>query len=281
VKRQLFIIAAVVFAITSVVITFGFKPSQEVLINNTIDTLTIKTVQKMKVQIWSDIMCPFCYIGKRKLEKALSEFKNAPQIEIEWKSYQLNPDMKYMPGVSAYDYLAKVKGQSREWSVKMHEYVVEMAKGEGLQYDFDKAVMANSFNAHRLIQMAKQKGLGDAAEERLFKAYFMEGINMEDADSLIKIGKDIGLSETELKSMLQSDAYKAEVKKDIEEANKVGVTGVPFFVFNNKYALSGAQDNKVFLDVLTKSYDEFLKQNPGAGLKTINGKVCTPEGECK
>lgn len=278
--RKYIIIVVVASFMALAVASLAFRPGKAKL-DNKANSLTLKINQKMKVQIWSDIMCPFCYIGKRKLEKALGEFKNAAQIEIEWKSYQLNPDMKYMPGVSAYDYLAKVKGQTREWSVKMHEYVVEMAKGEGLQYDFDKAVMANSFNAHRLIQLAKQKGLGDAAEERLFKAYFMEGINMEDNASLIKIGKDIGLDETEVKSMLESEAFKAEVRKDIEEANKVGVTGVPFFVFNNKYAVSGAQDSKVFLDVLNKSFDEYQKQQPGKELKTIDGKICTPEGECK
>lgn len=278
--RKYIIIVVVASFMALAVAYLAFRPGKAKL-DNKANSLTLKINQKMKVQIWSDIMCPFCYIGKRKLEKALGEFKNAAQIEIEWKSYQLNPDMKYMPGVSAYDYLAKVKGQTREWSVKMHEYVVEMAKGEGLQYDFDKAVMANSFNAHRLIQLAKQKGLGDAAEERLFKAYFMEGINMEDNASLIKIGKDIGLDETEVKSMLESEAFKAEVRKDIEEANKVGVTGVPFFVFNNKYAVSGAQDSKVFLDVLNKSFDEYQKQQPGKELKTIDGKICTPEGECK
>lgn len=278
--RKYIIIVVVASFMALAVASLAFRPGKAKL-DNKANSLTLKINQKMKVQIWSDIMCPFCYIGKRKLEKALGEFKNAAQIEIEWKSYQLNPDMKYMPGVSAYDYLAKIKGQTREWSVKMHEYVVEMAKGEGLQYDFDKAVMANSFNAHRLIQLAKQKGLGDAAEERLFKAYFMEGINMEDNASLIKIGKEIGLDETEVKSMLESEAFKAEVRKDIEEANKVGVTGVPFFVFNNKYAVSGAQDSKVFLDVLNKSFDEYQKQHPGKELKTIDGKICTPEGECK
>ena len=278
--RKYIIIVVVASFMALAVAYLAFRPGKAKL-DNKANSLTLKINQKMKVQIWSDIMCPFCYIGKRKLEKALGEFKNEAQIEIEWKSYQLNPDMKYMPGVSAYDYLAKVKGQTREWSVKMHEYVVEMAKGEGLQYDFDKAVMANSFNAHRLIQLAKQKGLGDAAEERLFKAYFMEGINMEDNASLIKIGKYIGLDETEVKSMLESEAFKAEVRKDIEEANKVGVTGVPFFVFNNKYAVSGAQDSKVFLDVLNKSFDEYQKQQPGKELKTIDGKICTPEGECK
>lgn len=240
----------------------------------------IKTA-KMKIQIWSDIMCPFCYIGKRKLENALNQFKHKEEIEIEWKSYQLNPDLKYQPGVNAYDYLAKVKGQTREWSVKMHEYVTDMATEVGLHYDFNKSVIANSFNAHRLIQMAKQIGLGDAAEERLFKAYFCEGANMEDEVSLVSLGKEIGLNENEVKQMLASDAYKKDVEKDIEEAYKIGVKGVPFFVVNNKYAVSGAQDTKVFLDVLNKSFEEFQRENTKQTVKVVDGKVCTPEGLCK
>lgn len=277
--RKLIYTLAVVLVLITGALSFIDKPNSTTSNNQS----TIKTLkkEKMKIKIWSDIMCPFCYIGKRKLENALKEFKHKEAIEIEWKSYQLNPDLKYQPGVNAYDYLAKVKGQTREWSVKMHEYVTDMAKGVGLHYDFEKSVIANSFNAHRLIQMAKQNGLGDMAEERLFKAYFCEGANMEDQDALIRIGKEIGLNEGEVKQMLASDKFKSEVENDVAEAYKIGVNGVPFFVINNKYAISGAQDSKVFLDALNKSYEEFQKENPTATFKTVDGKVCTSEGECK
>lgn len=126
----------------------------------------------MKVDIWSDIMCTFCYIGKRKLEGALKNFDHADEVEIVWHSFQLDPTMTAQPGKDVYTYLAERKGQSRDWSVQMHRQVVNMAADAGLEYNFDHAVIANSLDAHRLIQLAKTHGLGDVAEERLFRAYF-------------------------------------------------------------------------------------------------------------
>ena len=134
----------------------------------------------MKVEIWSDIMCPFCYIGKRKFESALAQFEHKDDVDIVWKSFQLNPDMKTEAGKNINQYLAEIKGWSVEQAKEMNDRVTEMAKQVGLEYDLNKAVVANSFNAHRLIQFAKNTGKGDAAEERLFKAYFTEGKNVDE-----------------------------------------------------------------------------------------------------
>ena len=214
----------------------------------------------MKVEIWSDIMCPFCYIGKRHYEKALEQFADAKDIEVEWHSFQLDPSLpKPASNLSPYEYLAQRKGMSIEQSKAMHQNVIKMAEAAGLHYDFDKAVVANSFDAHRLIQFAKTKGLGDEAEECLFKAYFTEGKDMCDADTLLQLAKDMGLSETEAKEVINGTAFTAEVKKDIEVASQIGVSGVPFFVFNGKYAVSGAQPSASFLNVLERSFEEFRK----------------------
>src|SRR6218665_2873452 len=162
-------------------------------------------IKVMKVEIWSDVMCPFCYIGKRKFENALAQFEHKENVEIVWKSFQLNPSMKTVPGKSINQYLAEIKGWSVEQAKTMNDRVTGIAKAVGLHYDFDKAVVANSFDAHRLIQFAKTKGKGDAAEEALFKAYFTEGKNTADHAVLLDLAKSIGLAEAETKQVLDSD----------------------------------------------------------------------------
>lgn len=210
----------------------------------------------MKIEIWSDIMCPFCYIGKRKFEAALGSFENKEQVEIEWKSFQLNPGMKTDLSKNINEYLAEIKGWSLEQAKSMNARVTEMAKQVGLTYDFDKAIVANSFDAHRLIQFAKTKGKGDVAEERLFKAYFTEGKNTADHQTLLLLGVEIGLDASEIKELLNSNTYGAEVNKDVEEAQRLGIRGVPFFVIDRKYGISGAQESETFLQALKKASEK-------------------------
>lgn len=210
----------------------------------------------MKVEIWSDIMCPFCYIGKRKFESALAQFEHKDDVDIVWKSFQLNPDMKTEAGKNINQYLAEIKGWSVEQAKEMNDRVTEMAKQVGLEYDLNKAVVANSFNAHRLIQFAKNTGKGDAAEERLFKAYFTEGKNVDDLHVLSQLAGEIGLNITAVEEVLKSAAFSDEVQQDVYEAQQVGVRGVPFFVLGNKYAVSGAQESATFLQALKTTWDE-------------------------
>jgi predicted DsbA family dithiol-disulfide isomerase len=217
----------------------------------------------MKVEIWSDVMCPFCYIGKRRFEMALAGFKNKGDVEVEWKSFQLDPSLKTDPSKNTVHHLADVKGWTIEHAQNSVAYVTEMAKGAGLDYHLDKAVVANSFDAHRLIQFAKTKEKGDAAEERLFKAYFTEGKNTADRAVLIQLASEIGLDAFEAKKMLEDGDYSQQVMQDIEEARQIGVNGVPFFVIDRKYAVSGAQDPKTFSEVLDKAWKEHVEKNPG------------------
>lgn len=231
---------------------------------------------KMKVEIWSDVMCPFCYIGKRKFEAALKDFEHNDNVEVVWKSFQLNPLMKTDPNKSTAQYLAETKGWTLEYTKNTMNYVTEMAKSVGLHYDFDRAIVANSFDAHRVLQYAKTQGKGDAMEERLFKAYFTEGKNTADHTTLTQLGVEAGLNEARLKEVLASKEFSNEVNSDIYEAQQIGVTGVPFFVINRKYAVSGAQDSKQFLGVLKKAWDELPEESKGNA-----GAVCSPDGECK
>jgi len=233
----------------------------------------------MKVEIWSDVMCPFCYIGKRRFENALQQLPFRDEIDIEWKSFQLDPSVQHEPGKTIHQYLAERKGFSVQKAKELNDQVTGMAAAEGLTYDFDKAVVANSFDAHRFSHLAAKHGKGDAAEESLFKAYFSEGKNIADRDTLIQLGIDIGLEGTEVKQALEGDAYTQEVQQDIAAATTLGIRGVPFFVIDRKYAVSGAQSTEVFLQALDKSFTEWKKDNNQ--LTTIQGEVCSTDGDCK
>jgi len=235
----------------------------------------------MKVEIWSDVMCPFCYIGKRKFESALEQFPQKDKIEIEWKSFQLNPDMKTEPGKSINEYLAEIKGWEPAYAEEVNNHVTKIASEVGLEYNMDKAVVANSFDAHRFVQYAKTQGKGDDAEEQLFKAYFTDGKNTADHETLLELGAVIGLDVEELKSVLESNRFSDNVRKDIYEAQQVGARGVPFFVLDRKYAVSGAQQPETFLGALEKSFGEWEKANPVTLTTYAEGANCTPDGECE
>lgn len=234
----------------------------------------------MKVEIWSDVVCPFCYIGKRKFEVALAQFENKDNIEIEWKSFQLAPNQTTMPDKKLDEFLAEKKGWSLEQAKQMNDRVVQMAQQVGLDYHLDNAIPANTHKAHELIHFAKEHGKQGEAKERLLRSYFTEGKNIDDIPTLIQLGKEIGLEEATLKSALESDTHSDGVRTDIYEAGQVGVRGVPFFVFNKKYAVSGAQEVSTFLETIEKSFTEWRKENPETPFEVVDGQVCTPEGEC-
>jgi len=235
---------------------------------------------KMQVEIWSDVMCPFCYIGKRRFEKALAQFSEREHVGLVWKSYQLSPDMKTDTTLSIHQYLAEHKGMSLQEAGRLNDQVTQMAAREGLVYNFDRSVVANSFNAHRFAHFAKKHGRQDEAEERLFQAYFTEGKNIDDYATLVQLGAEIGLDAAALKSALESGLYADDVRNDILEAQQIGVRGVPFFVFNRKYAVSGAQESEAFLQTLEKSFTEWRKENPLTRLEVLEGPSCTPDGVC-
>ena len=234
----------------------------------------------MKIEIWSDVMCPFCYIGKRHFEEALSKFSDKEHIDIEWKSFQLDPTMPDVAEESQEDYLVKRKGMSREQVQGMLQNVTAMGKEAGLDFNFDQSIMVNSQKAHQLIQFAKSKGLGNEIEERLFQAYFTEGKNVADQTTLTELGKEIGLDENELQVAFNDDKYLYQMKQDIQEAQNIGVRGVPFFVFDRKYGVSGAQPTEAFLETLNKSFGEWREKNPKTILDISKGQSCDINGNC-
>ena len=233
----------------------------------------------MKVNIWSDIRCPFCYVGKKKFEKALAQFPHAEEIEVTWHSFQLDPNLVTQPDTNPYDYFSKAKGIPVIQAKAMHEHAKKAGKEVGIDFNFDESKVANSFRGHLLIQLAKEKNLADAMEEALFEAQFITGKNIDDEAVLLETGKSVGLTEVEIKNALASDEMAHAVTQDGLMARQLGINAVPFFVFNDKYGVSGAQQPEHFLEVLNKSFEEFSAGDKG--LQIISqGESCDTDGNC-
>ncbi len=235
-------------------------------------------MEKMKIEVWSDVMCPFCYIGKRKLEKSLQAFPNKDLIEIEWKSYQLNPGLKTDTSITIDDYLAIHKGMPLEQARQLNDQVTEIAEQEGLVYNLDRAVVANSFKAHILAHFAKRSGKQQEVEELLFKSYFTEGKNIDDMDVLKEIAESQGLDRGQFENIVKTGELDDEVKMDIHEAKQVGVKGVPFFVYDRKYAISGAQPQELFERTLLQSMEEWKSSSVLKVVDNNEGASCGPDG---
>lgn len=232
----------------------------------------------MKVKIWSDVRCPFCYIGKHKFEAALERFSHKAEIEVEWKSFELDPSLRTQTQINALDHLAKTKGISRPEVEQMTQYAAQAGMEVGLELNFDQSVVANSFQAHRLVQLAKSRGLGNEIEEELFKAHFTNGLNIDDTEVLVQLGVAAGIKEDEVLEVLSSDAFADAVRRDQAEAQSLGVRGVPFFVFNDKYGVSGAQPVETFLGALNQSWDEYAKSTQPIMFE--DGPSCSADGDC-
>lgn len=208
---------------------------------------------KIIIEIWSDIVCPFCYIGKRHLEMALESFEGKDEVKIIWKSFLLNPDLKTDTELTLYEYLSQSKGISMPQVKAMTERVLEMASAAGLQYRLDEAVVANSLNAHRLLHFAQENGKGTETKERLLSAYFCEAKNIDDTNVLKALAAELGLNKEESNDVISTERYKLEVLKDYQMASHFGISGVPFFVFNRKFAISGAQPVELFIQTFEKA----------------------------
>ena len=210
----------------------------------------------MQVEIWSDVFCPFCYIGKRNFERALEQFPHRDQVTITWKSFQLQPDAPVESDLTSNERLAEKYGVSVDQAREMQASVSRRAAEVGLHYDLENTKVTNSFDAHRLTHLAKEHGLQDAAEERFFKAYFTEARHVGRRDSLLELGEEIGLPLDEITGVLDTDRFAADVIADSQEGIGFGLQGVPFFVFDRRYAVAGAQPPDVFTEVLERTWTE-------------------------
>lgn len=233
----------------------------------------------MKIEVWSDYVCPFCYIGKRQLEKAIKSSGYEGQIEVEFKSFLLDPTTPVDTEESVYTALAQKYSMSEQEAKNMTVNVASRAKEVGLDYNFDDMKTANTTMAHRLAKLAAVQGKAEIYNERLMSAYFLEGEAIGRQDVLTRLAKEVGLNMEEVQRVLESNEYEEAVEQDIYEAQQIGVRGVPFFVFNNKYGLSGAQPQPLFEQTIEQAASE-------AGLKKRveiigqGGAICS-EGQCE
>lgn len=234
----------------------------------------------MKVEIWSDITCTFCYTAKQIFDSAISLYRDKDKIGVVWKSFELAPelktdDSKYLP-----EFLAGLKGISIEQARDMTDYLTNAVKEVGLVYNLNKTIPANSFNAHRLSHLAKEHHLQSEAEERLFKAYFTEGKNIDDLPTLIELGGEIGLDTNEVKTVLESEKYAREVSRDIDEGKQAGVRSVPFFVFNRKTTITGVQKMSLFLETLESTFAEWQLENEPTPGEISEAEFCEIGEDC-
>ena len=208
----------------------------------------------MRVDIWSDVVCPFCYIAKKRLDAAAEE--SGVELEVFWHSYQLDADAPARQQISNTERLAQKYGRSIEDVEEMQRNIAEMAKAEGIEFKWQTANSGNTFNAHRLIHLAQSKGLGNEAQEAFFYSYMTQGLAIGERETLEDVAARIGLNPVEVDDLLDSEEYADFVKFDQEVAHEqLKVTGVPFFVFDQRVALAGAQPKEVFLQVFEKSLD--------------------------
>jgi predicted DsbA family dithiol-disulfide isomerase len=205
----------------------------------------------MQIEIWSDVVCPWCYIGKRRLERALGEFEHADEVEVTWRSFQLNPDTPPGTAVPTLDYLAQRFGPQAQ---AMTARVAELGKGEGLTLDFASSLTVNTLEAHRLLHLAADLGIGDAAKERLLRAHFTEGADLSDHETLTRLLVEAGAGQARVREVLAGTEYADAVQADIDMARRLGANGVPFFVIDRKYGISGAQAAETFLHALRTAY---------------------------
>lgn len=210
----------------------------------------------MKIEIWSDVMCPFCYIGKHNFENALEKLPFKDKVEVEWKSFQLDPTLEQGNAISTAQYFKDKKGFQEPQAQQMMNHVAEAGKAAGLEFNFSKALITNTFSAHKLLHLAKKYKKANEMEELLFKAHFTEGKDVSDVNVLINLASALELNEEEARKAVTSEEFDYEINQDILEARNNGISSVPFFVLNGKYAVSGAQPVDVFKNALMQTYQE-------------------------
>lgn len=242
----------------------------------------------VKVEIWSDVVCPWCAVGKRRFEAALARFPHAEQVEVHWRAFELDPTAASGAGGDYADRLGAKYGTSREQAQTMLDAMTATAAAEGLDFRFDRAVHANTAAAHQVIHLAGLRGVQGAVKERLLQAYFTEGEAVGDPEVLVRLGAEAGLDADEVRAVIAGDRYLPQVRAEEAEATALGITGVPFFVVDRTYGVSGAQPAEALLAVLERAWAERpaltlvgaagAGSAPGAGGADAAAVACGPDG---
>ncbi|OAJ75717.1 protein-disulfide isomerase [Brevibacillus sp. SKDU10] len=215
----------------------------------------------MKVEVWSDFACPFCYIGKQRIEAALDKFAHKDDVEVVFRSFELDPKAQRDVDYDVHDMLVAKYGMSRDQAIAMNENLSSKAKEVGLTFQFDTLILTNTFDAHRLAKYAFKQGKMNPMAQELFQAYFTDSRHLGDHETLVELAVKVGLNRDEALKVLAGDDYSADVRADEEEASRLGVSGVPFFVIDRKYTVSGAQSTDMFLNALQTAWKESQSLN--------------------
>lgn len=232
----------------------------------------------MLVEIWSDVACPWCYLGKRRFERALANFEHQSDVELRWRSFELDPGAPAVKDGDPVQRLADKYGMSRAEAVAANNRLTGFATAEGLEYHLDKLRSGNTFDAHRLLHLAADKGIQDVVKERFLRAYFTDTEPIGDHAALRRIAVDAGLNPDDVNDVLASDLYADAVRADEAQAMAYGITGVPFFVLDGKYGVSGAQSSDVLLQALRQAWAAAnpltMLDDAGAARATDAGGAC-------
>ena len=233
-------------------------------------------MKKLRVDVWSDIACPWCYVGKRRLESALRTFPERDHVEVVWRAFELDPSAprERADGLTYAERLARKYGTSVPEAERMIMTMTEVAKADGLDFHFERIRPGNTFDAHRLLHLAAERGLQDAVKERFLRGYLTDGEPIGDPKTLVRLGSDAGLAAEAIGAVLAGSAHGEAVRADEEQATRLGITGVPFFVVGGRLAVSGAQSAAVLLRALEQGWRGATARTQAAG----EGTACGPEG---
>jgi predicted DsbA family dithiol-disulfide isomerase len=210
----------------------------------------------MRVEIWMDVVCPWCYIGKRQFERALASFPHRDEVEVIFRSFELDPQTPAHQELPLIELMKRKYSMSDQQAWEANDRITGLAAQLGLEYHLDKAQRGNTFNAHRLVHLAGTRGLAGAMEERLMAAYFTEGLPIGDPATLQRLGEEVGLDPDEVAAVLAGEAFALDVRSDEQRAMDLGVHGVPFFLIDNALRVEGAQPSDVLLSSLQQAWDK-------------------------
>jgi predicted DsbA family dithiol-disulfide isomerase len=230
----------------------------------------------MNVEIWSDIACPWCYVGKRRFEAALAEFEHQDEVRVTWRSFELDPSAPAEREGDRAERLAEKYGMTVERAHEMEHSMTETAAGEGLDFRLDLARSGSTFDAHRVVHLAAERGLQDEMKERLLRAYFGEGELMSDPDTLVRLAAEVGLDEGDVRQMLASDRFAEEVRDDERTAHGFGISAVPTFVVDRSIGVSGAHPPEALLQLLREAWE---RRAPAPAV-LAGGEACDVDGNC-
>ncbi len=232
--------------------------------------------EKIKIEIWSDVVCPFCFIGKRKMEHAVTKLNAEDKLEIIWHSFQLDSNFPKNISVPSTKHLSEKKGYPVEQIKGMYHQLANQGKKYDIDFQFDNALSFNTLDVHRLIQWSKTLNKSNELKEAFMLAYFTNGVDLSQQESILKVLKNVGLDSVKGSAVLNSDDYKQKVEQDIYQSRQLGIRGVPHFLINEKEVISGAQNDSVFENILSAA---LTKMKP----KEITSQegICLPNGECK